>query len=77
MKGQILKIDQHESHIEGDFFYYVFFKCEDGKSRRSCLSPAFGNFKRWRDLLKVGIVLDGLSVRKNFVNADSFPVEIK
>lgn len=74
MKGEILKIEQKPSRFGGSF-YYLFFKGEDGKSYRTCLSPNYRNWKRWEGTLKVGTVVGGLVVKRpGLIDADSRPV---
>jgi len=82
MKGKVLKITRTGSKYGGEFTY-VFFKLEDGRSARTCLSPQCGNFKRWKDILwKITtgqeVVLDGLVLKKQgLVDADSFIKEVQ
>lgn len=78
MKAQITGVKEQISYHTKKPVFAVFFKADDGKSYRTWLDPLNGNFKRWKDLLKVGKVLDGLVVKyKNLIDADSFPKEVK
>lgn len=73
MKATLLKVDKKSSN-QGGFFYYAFFKGEDGKSYRTCLYPKYGNFKRWQGIIDhIGAIIDGLSARGSLIDADSFP----
>ncbi len=78
MKVKPIKVEKQMSWTPGQEFYYMFFRGDDGKSYRTCLSPSCGNFKRWRpiiDRIQSGlkdIWLDGIIVRgKNLIDADS------
>lgn len=80
MKGKIYKIDTLKtSRNKGEVFKRVYFEMYgalDGHKfwAKTDIVPSFKNYGRWRDLLKVGNTLDGLSMRKpDEVNADSRP----
>lgn len=76
MKAILQKTTKQPSKYGGDFFY-AFFKLENGESARSCLSPKCKNFARWKSFIgKENIVLDGLTIKGNLVDADSFPKEV-
>ena len=78
MRAKIVKIEEKDSKY-GGFFYFIFFKGEDGKSYRTCVYPRYGNFKRWQpvinDFTKDGIKeiwLDGLVKKgERLIDADS------
>jgi hypothetical protein len=77
MRATLLKTEWHKSNMGGDFAY-LFFKCEDGKSRRSCLYPRYGNFKRWQEFMgKTGVILENLNIKGNLIDADSWPKEVR
>lgn len=76
MKAILLKTQESVSKYGGKF-WYAFFKGEDGKSYRSCLYPTCRNFARWQGFVgKQGVELDGLVVKGNFIDADSYPKEL-
>jgi hypothetical protein len=73
MKATLLKTESRVSKYGGTF-YYAFFKGENGKSYRSCLFPKMGNFARWKSIVgKENVILDGLNIKGNLVDADSYP----
>jgi len=85
MWGKITQVKKEWSKLDNCQGYYVFFKLETGKSARSFVSSANGNFKLWEPVLaKVffgeGVALDGLNVTTgehgSIVDADS-PVRIR
>jgi len=77
MKATLLKTQKMPSKF-GGYFYFAYFKGEDGKSYRSCLYPSYGNFQRWKSLIgRENVVLDNLVAKGKMVDADSFPREIK
>lgn len=62
----------------GGKFYYAFFRGDDGRSYRSCLTPSCHNFNRWRPFIgKEFIKLDNLILKGGMIDADSTPTEIK
>jgi len=62
----------------GGYFFYVYFKGQDGKSYYTCLYPKMRNFKRWKEFMKEGIVLVNLNIKeKNLIDADSIIEEKK
>lgn len=81
MRAKPIKVQVQKAWSYGQEFYYVFFKGDDGKSYRTCLSPICGNFKRWQPIIekvRAGweIWLDNLVTRKDkdgrlIVDADS------
>ena len=76
MIATLLKTVEKKSKFGGTFFY-AFFKTSEGKSCRACLYPNFGNFKRWQPFInREKVVLNGLAIKGNLVDADSFPKEI-
>ena len=75
MKGILLKTQESKSKYGGKF-YFAFFKVE-GKSYRSCLYPTMRNFTRWSKFIgREGINLEGLTLKGNLIDADSFPKEV-
>ena len=73
MKAILLKTEKRVSKF-GSYFWYAFFKGEDGKSYRSCLYPNCRNFSRWQNFIdKENIILDNLATKGNLIDADSFP----
>lgn len=77
MRAKPIKVQEQKSFIEGQNFFFVFFKDEDGKSYRTCISPTCGNFKRWEPILRevragFEVWLDGLILRgSRLIDADS------
>jgi len=77
-KGTIIKILPKHFSRNGGQYTRVFFRLEDGFTATTDLVDSYRNVARWKNLLRVGIDLDGLILKgKNKVNADSFPREIK
>lgn len=76
MKAKILKIERKPSRY-GGWFYYAFFKGEDGRSYRSCIYPNCGNYARWRSVIEnykenEEVWLSNLVLRgKGLIDADS------
>lgn len=71
--AQITSIKKKISHL-GGFYYHVFFKGENGRDYFTYIYPKMMNFKRWKKVLKEGIVLSDFKLlkgRKNLINADS------
>ena len=73
MKGQIIKVSKMKSRRTSGDSYFVIFKCEDGKSRKSWIDSGLMNFKRWENFLKTGITLDNLGIKGDVIDADSYP----
>jgi len=79
MNAKILKITERPSN-QGGIFYYVFFKSDEGKSYRSCISSKMRNFKNWEQIIKrytkgEELELSGLFVTpQGLIDADSKPV---
>jgi hypothetical protein len=77
MRAILQKTSEQPSRFGGKF-YYAFFKLEDGRSSRSCLSPTCKNFFRWKPFIgKQNVELDGIVLKGNMVDADSYPTEVK
>jgi len=75
MIAKLIKIKKKQSRF-GGFFYYAFFKGTDGKSYYSCIFPRMRNYRRWKNVMKVGLVFKGLKLfkkgnRPNLIDADS------
>jgi hypothetical protein len=81
MRCKVLKISENPSKFQGTF-YYIFFKGEDGKTYKTCISAQYRNFRNWQFVLKnrdKEIWLDNLFLSprdKNLVDADSIPVPV-
>lgn len=74
MKGTITKIHEMKHSRNGNLFFRVEFKLDNGDWAKSDICPDFRNYQRWADLLKVGMALDDLDLRRpGEVNADSYP----
>ena len=68
MRATITKI------IDKQRYERLHFKGEDGKHYMTDLVSTFRNYSRWKPLIKVDNVLDGLKLMgKNKIDADSFP----
>jgi hypothetical protein len=77
MRATIISIQRKLSQY-GGYFFLVSFKGEDGRSYFTYVYPRMRNYKRWKPLLKEGIVLSGLNTKsKNLVDADSLIKEEK
>jgi len=78
MKAKLLRVEEKPSVYGGTFFYF-FFKGDDSKSYRSCVSSNYRNFKNWKALLdqaKNNPWIDGLFLSNRsprLINADSLP----
>ena len=51
MRAIYLKHTKRPSQF-GGFFYYIFLKCEDGRSYRTCIGDNFRNFIKWDNIIK-------------------------
>lgn len=73
-KFQILKVQTQKSRYTKKDIFAVFFKADDGRSYKTWLDPANGNFKRWEKLLHVDTVLTNLKIKDGrLIDADSYP----
>ena len=74
MKAKLINTQRNPSKY-GGYFWYFFFKLEDGRSARSCISEKMRNFRNWKELCgKEDIELDGLFfTRSGIIDADSNP----
>ena len=53
MKAKILKIESKPSKYSRDLpFYYIFLKSDTGKSYRTCASPIYRNYPRWKGIVE-------------------------
>jgi len=74
MLGTITKIHELKESRNGNWFMRVEFRLKNGDWAKTDLCPSFRNYERWKYLLKVGVDLTGLNLkRKGEVNADSYP----
>lgn len=79
MRGKITKIDTlKSSRNAGQAFLRVYFKVKRGVGdfiwAKTDIVPSFRNYARWKPLLEVGNILDGLILKAdNTVDADSRP----
>jgi len=74
MRATISKIHPIEYSRNRGSYIRVEFKLEDGSWAKTDLVPSFRNYERWRNLLKVGMDLDNITIKKRCeVDADSFP----
>lgn len=81
MKAKLLDIQSRPSKYGGEFCY-LFFKGENGKSYRSCVSPAYGNWSNWQKIVnnfskESPVWLDNLLVKGELIDADSRPTIIE
>ena len=83
MIGIITRIDESKVSRNRDVAFtrlsFSMFQ-KDGKRTyaKTDLVQTFRNFKRWKPLLTVGNVLDGLKMKgENTVDADSFPTLLR
>ena len=72
MIGTITKVHPKKVGRNGDTYQRVEFQTENGWNKTD-LVPSYANYSRWLPFLKEGIVLDGLTLKKGFINADSYP----
>lgn len=76
MKATLIRTQEQASKFGGSF-YYAFFKGEDGKSYRSCLTPSCRNFKNWKPFIgREFVELDNLTMIAGMIDADSKPTEV-
>lgn len=81
MRGKITKIDVLKHSISGSVsytrVYFELYMLEGKKFAKTDLVPTFRNYKRWKDYLKIGTVLEGLRIKTDgkvfTVDADSYP----
>lgn len=78
MIAEILKITLRPCRNGDKKFYYIFFKSEEGESFKTCTSPDFRNYRKWKDIIennRYGIKLGNLRLIRIrcewFVDADS------
>ena len=78
MTGEIMKITKFPSKF-GGWCYWIFFKCDDGKSYRMPTASAYRNFKKyWKPFCEapeqaVGVTVEGLRiVDTDILDADYF-----
>ena len=85
MVGKIIKIEDMKSTINpGQRFKRVFFKVADPSNfanfqwAKTDLVSSYRNYARWKDLLEVGNIINGISLKDpRTVDADCFPVFIR
>jgi hypothetical protein len=76
MVGEIIEIQHRRKSINGNKFIVVIIRCEDGRARMTHICPDYRNYARWKPLLKVGKILEGLVLKDSgTINADSFARE--
>jgi len=74
MKATLTKIEKRPSRY-GGFFFYAFFKADNGKTYYTCLYPKMRNYVHWKPYMKEGTKLKNLRVKKGrLLDADS-PIE--
>jgi len=74
MRGTISKIHPLKYSRNGGAFVRIEFKLNDGQWAKTDIVTGFRNYERWKNILTVGIDLEGLDLKsKNEVNADSYP----
>ena len=75
MRATITKIDPLRSGTDGVGYHQVFFKTEWQTSAKTHLCPTHNNWRRWKDFLEKGVVLDNLELMPDgkTINADSYP----
>jgi hypothetical protein len=75
MIGVIVNIVR-KKNSKGEFYKRVIFKLSDGKYVKTDIVSKYHNAKRWKPLLKIGKVIDGLRlISSEKVDADSLPVD--
>lgn len=74
MIGEIIKILPFKKSRNEGVYLRVEFKLKDGKWAKTDLVPGFRNYRRWKNLLKIGNWLSNLHLKDSqTVDADSFP----
>ena len=74
MVGQITKIDPVKRSRNGGQFIRIYFRLSDGQWAKTDLVISYRNYNRWKYLIKVGVDLEGLILKRpGEVDADSFP----
>lgn len=81
MKAKLLDIQSRPSKYGGEFCY-LFFKGEDGKSYRSCVSPSYRNWENWQKIVsnfskESPVWLNNLFTKNGLIDADSKPTIIE
>ncbi|MDL2235466.1 hypothetical protein LJC07_04830 [Christensenellaceae bacterium OttesenSCG-928-L17] len=78
MNAIVLSIKKRPSRYGGSF-YYIYCKTEEGISCKSCVSPNYGNFTKWRGVIgrmadindkKIQATLVGVRLRGKLLDAD-------
>ena len=73
MIATLIKLQKKKS-IYGGYFYYAFFKDEDGRSYYTCLYPKMRNYVRWKKVLNIGTTFSNLRLvvgKTKLIDADS------
>ena len=80
MKATVLNFSKSNSKY-GGYFYYMFFKGDNEKSYRSCISSTCRNYSNWSEIIDrnmIGAELDNLKIitkkGKEVIDADSKPI---
>ncbi len=73
MIGEIIKIlSIKESRNPGDYYLRVEFKLDDGRWAKTDLVPRFRNYRRWKELLRIGNIIANMKMLdKQTIDADS------
>lgn len=72
MRATITAVKKQVSKHNGHTIMAVFFKGEDGKAYKMWLDITYGNYNRWRNVLRKGTILDSLRVKSGtLIDADS------
>lgn len=77
MIAKAIKLVKNPSKF-GGYFYYIFFKDENGKSYKTCVGSTFRNFRNWQEIVVElednELWLNGLQVKADgLIDADSVP----
>ena len=74
MTGEIIKILPLQKSRNGNTYWRIEFKMDDGSWMKTDLCPDYRNWNRWKKLLKVGNKLFNLKQKDYLtIDADSEP----
>jgi len=74
IRGTISKIDPIKYSRRGGSYIRIHFRLDGGVWAKTDIVPGFRNYARWEGLMKVGLDLDGLILKRpGEIDADSYP----
>lgn len=78
MRGTISRIDPLKYSRNGGSYIRIHFRLDGGVWAKTDIVPGYRNYERWKDLMVIGLDIDGLELKtKGEINADSYPEKFK